>query len=122
MFNLKITSDQETTTSPVEKSAVQISEFQQKLKEETEVVFALFDEQETVWTDKILLSPYGPSSLKAYITESLEKNGVPAHEITAFLSELFEVSKKQETPKETISEPRKTATSEESFTQEPPKA
>lgn len=32
MFNLKITSEKETTTSPVEKSAVQISEFQQKLK------------------------------------------------------------------------------------------
>ena len=45
MFNLKITSEKETTTSPVEKSAVQISEFQQKLKEETEVVFALFGEQ-----------------------------------------------------------------------------
>lgn len=122
MFNLKITSDQETTTSPVEKSAVQISEFQQKLKEETEVVFALFDEQETVWTDKILLSPYGPSSLKAYITESLEKNGVPAHEITAFLSELFEASKKQEAPKETISEPKETVIPEGTNTWSPPKS
>ncbi|RZI47893.1 UbiA family prenyltransferase [Lactococcus kimchii] len=104
MFNLKLTSDQQTTTSTLDKSSVQINEFQQTLKKETEVVFAVHDSKETVWTDKVVLSPYGSSSLKTYISDSLEKNGVPTDEIVSFLSELFEAQPKQE-QKKIVAEP-----------------
>ncbi|MCL2113251.1 MAG: hypothetical protein FWH31_04800 [Streptococcaceae bacterium] len=100
MFKIKLTSDQQTTTSTLEQSAVQISAFQQSLQQDAEVVFAVFDEDETIWTDKITLSPYGSSNLKTYISASLEKNGVQQKEAEAFLSELFEAQSEQEQKKE----------------------
>ncbi|AYG02045.1 hypothetical protein [Lactococcus allomyrinae] len=104
MFKLTLTSDQQTTTAMLDKSAVQISEFQQMLKEDTVVVFAVFDEKETVWTDKIMLSPYGSNNLKTYISASLERNGVKREDTEAFLSELFE-AQTQQAQKKGASEP-----------------
>lgn len=89
MFNLKLTAGQKSTTSTLAKSSVQISEFQQTLKTETEVVFAVSDEKETIWTDKVMLSPYGSNSLNVYIEASLLKNGVPASDVNRFLFDLY---------------------------------